>query len=671
MSTKLKKLFLILPLIIFSCNKKNESFIYENQNNNIQIDSIKQKNNNFTTHLNKDVSPCTNFYEYVCSEEEKKYKLSNNKSGLYIGIDKAETKVKEQRKQYLKSLIKQKGLNNRNRTLKDFYQACLNTNLRESESKTYIENYLNNLSFYDKNKMLDYLFQESIFSNINLIKILEVPNKKNNKVKDLLFYHELPLMNKIFYENNDLLEDYKILIEQLFETLKINDSSYHANFIIDFERKISKIYPQNISQIYYNSDISIERSLLLNKYSNLYFNKILNKIPNHINLNIISEEVFLLMNDIFEKASTSELFALSVWYKLNDEDLVKFSLPIFYSRLKEFKNKYFGSSLENLSIENECTNIAENFFGRNIDYEISKNYYKNFSNNKIVNMIDQIKKEYISALKNSNWLSENSKNKAEIKLNKMKFQIVRPNNMTDWNLENLIKIDVNQYYLNILKLKERNFKKLINEINHEIINTKWQMSPLSANAYYDQRANQFIILLGLLQPPFYDVHFSENLNYGGIGVVIAHEIAHSIDNYGANYDEIGNYNPWMSDLDQEKFKIKSEKFVNFFNNSGINAIKTLSENLSDFNALRFSYKAAKIHDKDISVKKDFFIQSAKIFCAVYSPLEKENLLKNSNYSPPDFRVNNQMKLSKEFSSIFSCKKEDPLYFYEENFSNFW
>ena len=144
------------------------------------------------------------------------------------------------------------------------------------------------------------------------------------------------------------------------------------------------------------------------------------------------------MNDIFERASTSELFALSVWYKLNDEELVKFSLPIFYSKLKEFKNKYFGSSLENLSIENECTNIAENFFGRNIDYEISKNYYKNFSNNKIVNMIDQIKKEYISALKKNNWLSENSKNKAEIKLNKMKFQIVRPNNMTDWNLENLI-----------------------------------------------------------------------------------------------------------------------------------------------------------------------------------------------------------------------------------------
>jgi len=178
MSAKLKKLFLILPLIILSCNKKNESFIYENQNNNIQIDSIKLNNNNFPTHLNKDVSPCTNFYEYVCSEEEKKYKLSNNKSGLYIGIDKAETKVKEQRKQYLKSLIKQKILNNRNKTLKDFYQSCLNINLRESESKIYIENYLNNLSIYNKNKILDHLFQESIYSNMNLIKILEVPNKK-------------------------------------------------------------------------------------------------------------------------------------------------------------------------------------------------------------------------------------------------------------------------------------------------------------------------------------------------------------------------------------------------------------------------------------------------------------------------------------------------------------
>ena len=72
----------------------------------------------------------------------------------------------------------------------------------------------------------------------------------------------------------------------------------------------------------------------------------------------------------------------------------------------------------------------------------------------------------------------------------------------------------------------------------------WTTTPAVVNAYYSRNRNQIMFPAGILQPPFYHKYFPKALNFGGIGVVIGHEITHGFDDKGKQFDEQGNINQW-------------------------------------------------------------------------------------------------------------------------------
>jgi len=50
------------------------------------------------------------------------------------------------------------------------------------------------------------------------------------------------------------------------------------------------------------------------------------------------------------------------------------------------------------------------------------------------------------------------------------------------------------------------------------------MTPPTVNAYYRPPMNDINFPAGILQPPFYGKLMDDAVNYGGIGVVIGHEL---------------------------------------------------------------------------------------------------------------------------------------------------
>src|SRR5213079_1370028 len=114
---------------------------------------------------------------------------------------------------------------------------------------------------------------------------------------------------------------------------------------------------------------------------------------------------------------------------------------------------------------------------------------------------------------------------------------------------------------------------------------------------------------GILQFPFFDKDADDAINYGGIGMVIGHEMTHLFDDQGRQYDASGNLRDWWTKQDAERFKTKTQTVINQYNgysvldNLHLNGRLTLGENLADLGGITLAYQAFKLTKQGQSTTK--------------------------------------------------------------------
>ncbi len=612
--------------------------------------------------LNSSISPCQDFYKYTCSNEILKFKLPESKSRYIFSFNDSAERIKKQRLEYINSLLDTNSLRPRKEMIKNYYKSCMDIDSRKKEEIELIRNYKKEILDLSKDQLLNKFAKESLSGDSLLINIDEMENNDNSKIKDILFSYHLPLMVKEFYSNGTLVVDYKNLIKEFFESISLSESLEKANFIVAFEKDIAKDYPTQAElRDIITRNNSVSREYLLQKYPKIHFETILQEIPQGVKVNLIPKMVFSKINFKLDKASIKQLQSLALWNKFS-KGIIKYSYPDLYSKIKEFKSKYNGISIIEESPELQCTQSTVGALERNLDFEIVNDKYNDFPSERVKNIVMKVQETTLKNVQYNNWLSKGAKHKAELKIENIRFQIVKPDKNDDWNLETVTRLDPKTYLKNKKIINENRFQKMLNEITKPVNDSLWQMSPLTVNAYYNPRANQFVMPLGILQPPFFDSTKSDVINFGSVGMVVAHEIGHAIDDQGSKYDETGKLKQWMDSKDLKNFKQKTQKIITLFDNDGVDGKLTLGENIADFVGLQNSFQSAFLNanEENIEQQKQFFIQYAKTWCGVIQPKNKEYLLKVDPHAPTNLRVNSQMKLSKQFEETFSCKKSDPM-----------
>lgn len=656
LNNKNKCLFVLAPLLCFSANLAFSQDIPTIPDADFVVPDKRE------FQLNTSVSPCQNFYKYTCSDEISKFKLPESKSRYVFSFNDSSERIKKQRLDYIKSLLDVKELSSRNEMIKNYYNSCMNTDARKNEELELIKSYKNEVSQIGKDKLLEKFALESISGNSHLISIEETENNDNSKIKDILFSYQLPLNVKEFYSNEALILDYKNLIKEFFDDISVSNSIAKSDFIVDFEKEVAKVYPTKAEMRDLSTrDNTVTRKFLLLKYPNLHFKTMLDKIPASVSVNLITKEAFAKIDSKLNDASSAELRALALWNKFS-VDSIKYSYPDFYLKMKEFKSKYNGASKIEESLELQCTQSTVDVLERNLDFEVVNAYYKEFPSKRVKNIVEQVQKTTLENIKNNTWLSKEAKAKAELKIQKIRFQIVKPDAIADWDLEKEANLSPKNYLGNRKIIIENSFAKTLKDINKPVNDFLWQMSPLTVNAYYNPRANQFVMPMGILQPPFFDESKSDVINFGSVGMVVAHEIGHSIDDQGSKYDETGKLYQWMNANDLNTFKQKTQKIITLFDKDGIDGKLTLGENIADFVGLQNSSQSAfpNKNQDNVEQQKEFFVQYAKTWCGVIQPKYREYMLKIDPHAPIDLRVNDQMKLSKKFEETFSCKQGDAM-----------
>jgi len=299
-------------------------------------------------------------------------------------------------------------------------------------------------------------------------------------------------------------------------------------------------------------------------------------------------------------------------------------------------------------------------------------------------MIANVIKAFQNRIKVLDWMSEETKQKAIAKLDKITVKIAYPDKWKDYSTMQIK--EGNSFAENMLAVADWEIKDDLSEIGEPVDRTKWGMSPQTVNAYYNPIKNEIVFPAAILQPPFYNYTADEAVNYGGIGAVIGHEISHAFDDSGSRFDGDGNLNNWWTKEDLEKFEKRATALadqysaIEVLDSVFINGKFTLGENIGDLGGVLGAYDGLQLFLKENGRPEDIdgFTPEQRFFMSwatVWRTLTRDDALrtkiKTDPHSPGKTRAIQPLKNIDAFYTAFDIKEGDKMYMVPENRVRIW
>ncbi len=261
------------------------------------------------------------------------------------------------------------------------------------------------------------------------------------------------------------------------------------------------------------------------------------------------------------------------------------------------------------------------------------------------------------------WMSDATKTQAQQKLDLMAVKVGYPDHWRDYS-----KLDVSSpsYAVNGMKADEFEFQRNLDKIGQPVDRGEWGMTPPTVNAYYSAEMNDINFPAGILQPPLFDAHFDDAVNYGDTGATIGHEMTHGFDDSGRQYDAYGNLHNWWTADDAKAFSARAQGIVTQYSAYSplpglhINGALTQGENIADIGGLKIAYLAfetaiagkSRVLIDGFTPEQRFFIAYAQSFRAKVRPERQKVSLASDPHSPDVFRVNGVVADLPEFRQAF-------------------
>ncbi len=332
----------------------------------------------------------------------------------------------------------------------------------------------------------------------------------------------------------------------------------------------------------------------------------------------------------------------------------------------------------------------ENIY-RTIDVQIGEalgqlyveKYFTKEAKQRIDELVQNLQTAFAQRIGRLDWMSDSTKQKAKEKLQAFIKKIGYPDKWRDYSKVN---IDRNHYFDNVMAAEANNYQYMINKLGKPVDRTEWEMTPPTINAYYNPLYNEIVFPAGILQFPFFDPQADDAINYGGIGMVIGHEMTHGFDDQGAQYDKEGNLKNWWSTGDYDLFKKKSQQVIQLYNGFTVldtvhvNGALTTGENMADIGGIAIAYDAFKMtkEGQDTTQKIDGFTPDQRFFLSlaqIWRSKEKDaytmRLLNTDPHSPAMYRVNGPLMNFTPFYKAFNVVPGEKMYLPENERIKIW
>lgn len=547
------------------------------------------------------------------------------------------------------------------------------------KNKNFIQTLIDEInSKLDLDNLYD-LYQTKLFLyGVRFLYTLDVESDMKNSSHNVLYLEPsgLTLPGRDYYleeQFSDKRQKYLEFIQKLsdFHNLNVNPQN-----ILDLETKLANLHlkpedkrnPDNVYFIKDNETFENIYKIQLNKYFDLLGKKNL--------------------NDVDKLVCTNEKYFEEYLNDINYEDLrnyLKYKTALRFSsssqgELYELYFDFFGKTLsgqkEPLPQWKRTINLVNGSLGELLGKEYVKKYFSEDAKTQVSEMISYFKDVLKVMIEENQWMESLTKTKALEKLDKINWKIGYPNKWETFKDLNMSELSCLSEVL--AKICEWWFYKNGSELYEKTDTEKWEMLPHQVNAYYHPLLNEIVFPAAILQPPFFSLDYTLPQNYGGIGVVIAHEITHGFDDQGKRFDADGNLNNWWTVDDEERFQKEACKLVNQFDNlelyeTKLNGKLTLGENLADLGGVRISLASLKkkVGSLTLEQQKEFFESFAKIWANLCTQEEGQKLVKIDPHSPGLYRVNGILPHLDEFHETYQIGGQDKMYLEKDKRCQIW
>jgi predicted metalloendopeptidase len=290
-------------------------------------------------------------------------------------------------------------------------------------------------------------------------------------------------------------------------------------------------------------------------------------------------------------------------------------------------------------------------------------------------MLADIKEGMRQRVKASPWMSPPTQVLALQKLDAMVAKIGVPE---QWKVFPGLELKPDDYAGNLLRAQAWASAERLPDLDKPVDRARWNTSPHIVNAFA-AGGNQIVFPAGILQPPFFSEAADDASNFGGIGMVIGHEITHHFDDRGRQFDAVGNLRDWWQPADAAAYKARADRVAALYSSyeplpgERINGRLTLGENLSDVGGMQIAFAGLQLalerqrkEGKSVplidgqTAEQRFFVSNAIVWRTKARQEALINQLRTDSHSPGRWRILGPMSQMAAFAQAFGCKAGDPM-----------
>ncbi len=648
------------------------------------------------TNMDSSISPCDNFYQYVCAKMNAANPIPPDQ--VFWGVGGV---LEEWNNQILRGILEKNQAPNASRTaneqkIGDFYASCVDQAKESKDDLPTIQPLLARIDgMRDKREIAAVLaamhssFDRTWEGNDNQTPSAlfgfgqQADYNDVNRVIAGLDQGGLGMPNRDFYLKDDeqsktVRADYVKLIEALLNLggMSQANAAKDANIIMRIETAMAKAQMDNITRR--------DPAKVNNRYTPAQLKAFVPNFDWDAYMSAIAAPAVPLY-----EVSSPEFFR-ELNQQLAQEDLASWKIYLQWHLLRSASSvlgnrwrdadfayqRVLTGAKEQPPTWRRCANAVDRNLGEALGQVYVAQVFPPESKARAQKLVKDIEAEMGRDIDSVAWMQPSTKRQAHLKLAAVIDKIGYPDKWIDYSS---LSITRDSYAANQERANAFELKRQLAFIGHPLDRTQWQMTPPTVDAYEDPQTNTINFPAGILQPAYFDPTQDDVINYGAEGAIIGHELTHDFDDQGRKFDVKGNLRDWWTPEDTKEYDQRGECIAKEYTGpvSGIsgavqNGRLTQGEDTADNGGLYLALSALSedlkqqgksLDDKDnhgLTNLQRFFIAYGTAWCDQIRPEAAKTMIATNPHSVPWERVNNVVGNMPEFARAFRCKPGQPM-----------